>query len=545
MLSGVVARGGGDGRRNSSKLSGRTPVKTPSKGLSVKGFSQGKETPISMRYDATTTEEEEVPAKPLHPVVAKAYEWIDYVRSDIFLLTILVYALWLTVGLLYYIHYEQFTWPTAFYYAIEAGLAIGFCSPGDVDDYSKLFTMGFVLAGTTVVSGCMATVILRLLSPGVSILSTVAPEDEYLDIQWPKRPFENWESFKLYLQCIAEHVAVFMRYESNKLFYTQFVVFLIWMGLGCVYGMLVENWTFITSLYWAVTGSSGGGLQSAPCNPGTGGTNADGTAQPLCDMGIRGFIMGLFFMGGVPFYAMTMSNFAFYIARHAIHMHAQRMVRTPVNYDEFLFSANLLSAKGHLSTSLNMGEYVLLNFMRLGVISGDQIVEFRDQFRELDKNDRGVLELKELEELGIVTRRPKRGIRRRGTIDNLLRVLPRSSNIPQKGGVGGIAGGNASGGGDADMRAELGAGGGTGEVAARGVDGSPDSEKVAAPDFDPPSSPSGTTRRALLPHSSEKITSRSNTDIAASVLAAAADYDLELDLDLEDTRGADGVGLDI
>ena len=41
--------------------------------------------------------------------------------------------------------------------------------------------------------------------------------------------------------------------------------FVVWMGLGTAYAMCFENWSFITSLYWAIISCATGGLQSAPC----------------------------------------------------------------------------------------------------------------------------------------------------------------------------------------------------------------------------------------------------------------------------------------
>jgi hypothetical protein len=72
---------------------------------------------------------------------------------------------------------------------------------------------------------------------------------------------------------------------------------------------------------------------------------------------------------------------------------------------EFIFSANILSPEGHKSTSLNQGEFILLNFMRLGIVSGEQIEQFSEQFRELDTAKRGVLELEDLQKIGVVVER--------------------------------------------------------------------------------------------------------------------------------------------
>lgn len=403
MFAGVLARSGSASGKHSSPVGRQALSRGPREFSSERRVSQrvnGIE-PVKLP-DISETEEAE-------PVDRGLTHWSDPIFNNIYLLTLLVYGLWLIVGCLFYVHYEGFTLPTAFYFAVEAGLAIGFCQPADIDDPSKIFTLFFVLAGTSVVSGCMATVILRVLSPGVRILVTQHNKvDDLNAVSWPEKGVGvTCESALVYCRAVARYITTTVRYayDEHKLVVTQLAIFFVWMGLGCIYGMLVEKWTFVTSLYWSVTGSSGGGLQSAPCDEGTGGVD-----QPLCDMGYRGWIMGLFFIGGVPFYAMVMGNVAFVLARHAIDYHNKEMVRKPINYDEFLFTANLLSAKGHLSTSLNRGEFILLQFMRQGIICGDQVVQFREQFIMLDKESKGVLELDELEELGIVTKVPSRRV---------------------------------------------------------------------------------------------------------------------------------------
>lgn len=428
MFAGVLARSS-----QHSSPEGRQAVPRGHRELGTEGRShprrdKGIEPALESPGSSETEEAESVERDITH--------WSDPFFKNIFLLTLLVYGVWLITGCLFYVHYDGFTWSTAFYFAVEAGLAIGFCQPGDIDDPSKIFTLFFVLAGTSVVSGCMATVILRVLSPGVRILVTPHNKvDSLKAVSWPEKGAGvTCESATVYCRAVAHYVTITVRcaFHENKLIVTQLAIFFVWMGLGCIYGMLVEKWTFITSLYWAVTGSSGGGLQSAPCDEGTGGAD-----QPLCDMGHRGWIMGVFFIGGVPFYAMVMGNVAFVLARHAIDYHNQEMVRKPINYDEFLFTANLLSAQGHLSTSLNRGEFILLQFMRQGIICGDQVVQFREQFMMLDKESKGVLELVELEELGIVTKVPSRRLPRgRESADRLLNevIFPESPTSAGKGG---------------------------------------------------------------------------------------------------------------
>lgn len=48
------------------------------------------------------------------------YLWKAFV-SNIYLFSIVSYALWTLLGILFYRYYNDFTWGTAYYYAMEAG----------------------------------------------------------------------------------------------------------------------------------------------------------------------------------------------------------------------------------------------------------------------------------------------------------------------------------------------------------------------------------------------------------------------------------------
>lgn len=202
-----------------------------------------------------------------------------------------VYCTWLLVGTIWYKFYMSWTFSTAFYYAVEAGLSIGFCYPSEKDDITRSFTIIFVLLGSSVISGSLGFLASYLLGNQ----SYLEPVEYHLDsMSW--RDEEN----KVTVTSLGRYLWYVVKYSlgwySNRVLLKTMAVFWVWMGLGVVYGMLVEKWDFITSLYWAITSTSTGGLQTAPCLPGSFGNS--GTE---CDMGnFRGTIMGAYFVIGVP-----------------------------------------------------------------------------------------------------------------------------------------------------------------------------------------------------------------------------------------------------
>jgi hypothetical protein len=72
-------------------------------------------------------------------------------------------------------------------------------------------------------------------------------------------------------------------------------VFLLWMALGVIYGMVYEKWNFITALYFAVTSCSTAGLLGPPCE------NIRMNGTQYCDLGLnRAALSGVYGMFGVP-----------------------------------------------------------------------------------------------------------------------------------------------------------------------------------------------------------------------------------------------------
>ena len=45
-------------------------------------------------------------------------------------ISIILFFVWIWVGILFYTYYDGFTMATAYFYTIEAGMSVGFCNPG-------------------------------------------------------------------------------------------------------------------------------------------------------------------------------------------------------------------------------------------------------------------------------------------------------------------------------------------------------------------------------------------------------------------------------
>ncbi len=209
-------------------------------------------------------------------------------RSNIFFVTCFIYGLWILTGILWYQYYNNWTMGTAFYYTMEAGLSIGFCDPSEKDDISKAFTIVFVLVGSSVVSGALGCFGHHFMKSKKRIVREKLTHlsQSWLDVEG------NITALSL-VRYFHFQVKYWIGWYSNRERTISFLVFLVWTGLGTGYAMAMEEYSFITALYWAVTSAATGGLQSPPCLKDTFGTT--------CDMGaLRGGLMGVYFLVGVP-----------------------------------------------------------------------------------------------------------------------------------------------------------------------------------------------------------------------------------------------------
>jgi hypothetical protein len=306
-------------------------------------------------------------------------------------ISIFSYCLWISVGIVFYSYYDDFTNATAFFYTMEAGLSIGFCNPGEKDDWSKLFTIFYVIAGSLILTGGVSTLVAMLVRRRLNISRSLAHKEGLATLRDPVTDKITvlsflryvWYTFKLHIGWYSDRTGVIV-----------FILFLFWMAVGTIYGMLEEGWSFITALYWAVTTVSTGGLQSPPClHDSTGDT---------CDIGdLRGTLMGLFIVFGVPIYAVFIGHFAVKFVQGILRKHALNALAVQWEDSEFKVAALLLSPHSS-ETSVSCGEYVLFELIRLGYISEDDVRDLKERFLEFDPERKGYLHIDEMRKLGIV-----------------------------------------------------------------------------------------------------------------------------------------------
>jgi hypothetical protein len=367
-----------------------------------------------------------------------------YFISNVFLTCGSLYIVWTGIGILFYTYYDSWTAPTAYFYAMEAGLSIGFCNPLEVDDFSKLFTIFYVLGGSIIISGSVGLLASSLFYNTTPVIRVTKKQIfermkkydvehsiyyENMDVineqtttdentknnkntkrrrssttgsnnkapDGPTTICDNCTECRRktinFLKYIWYHLKYYFGWYSNR--FRAIITFLLifWFGLGTAYGVIFEEWTVITSLYWAVTAASTGGLQSPVC--------IEGTEGKTCNFGdVRGSLMSIWMMISVPLYATAFGQYARMAVKKTLRYREQNLLKRPMEDAEFLFAANVLSPEG--SETLVLGEYILLELMRLGITDPRQIEAMKRKFHELDTLNRGEIDIDDLKSAGKV-----------------------------------------------------------------------------------------------------------------------------------------------
>eukprot|EP01040_Poterioochromonas_malhamensis_P000159 gene158-165_t len=310
-----------------------------------------------------------------------------------YLLCFIVVTLWVSCGIVFYQYHDRWTTATAFYYAIEAGLSIGFCYPAEIDDKSRVYTIFYVMIASSFVSGTVGIFLTHLFRQNIHLV----PAEHGINAIKIRNQHDE-----ITVESVARYVWYHLKYligwYHNRFLTIMTLLFVFWMAIGTAYGVYKEGYTFITGLYWAVTSCATGGLQTAPClGPGT----DDGTT---CNMGdLRGSVMGVYFLIGVPIYAITIAQYARLVFGPLAVERELRLMDRPIEDSQFLYAANVLSPEG--SETLVMGEYIILELLRLGLVDQARIEQFKQKFYELDVHNKGELEFSDLHAIGKIVPR--------------------------------------------------------------------------------------------------------------------------------------------
>jgi len=157
-----------------------------------------------------------------------------------------------------------------------------------------------------------------------------------------------------------------------------YLVFLVWILIGIIFGIAAEKWSFIQSLYFAVSTLSTAGLQ--------------GVTQT--DDGWHVLFAAVYALIGVPLYGMCLGSFGGLLVDRYNEARFEEKANAKIHKAEIQLVDHLLGET--TDDAIDMSTYITLQLLKTGSIDRDTLQSFRDMFKTYDKNGTGKVAMKDL-----------------------------------------------------------------------------------------------------------------------------------------------------
>eukprot|EP00980_Cylindrotheca_fusiformis_P006209 scaffold1327_cov124-Cylindrotheca_fusiformis.AAC.13 len=363
---------------------------------------------------------------------------LDYNPMRMYLSCMAIVLVWVSTGTLFYSYCNDWPLAQSFFYAVDAGMSIGFCTDvAETKLASKAFTIVYILLGASVVSGALAL----FIQDAVEGISQPKTRDYQLflendvfqranvsktgDLSYPEfRALicsSTDSSFKLSEEEIGKLWKKFDRMKDNVIHFEEFAgtyrsikglvqsiratqphsnhlrrlglalqakiqhawrlenriyfCWLCWILVGVLWGVFDQKWDPITATHFSISALATGGL----------------TAPQVASDGILpaepSIFCGIFCLIGVPLFALTLAHFAMVlVGDHVSAIEASALSR-PMSQDEY-------DAAKHLTTSdslVHLSDYIVMQLLRQGKISKDTVHLLTHNFELLDTDRTGTL----------------------------------------------------------------------------------------------------------------------------------------------------------
>lgn len=359
-----------------------------------------------------------------------------------------IVTLWITTGTIFYAVCNDWPLPQSFFYAVDAGMSIGFCVSEVYETklISKAFTIVFILLGASVISGSLALFIQdaleNLVTPSVDEYQVLLERETFEKADIDRTGVLNYSEFETLIQSNFAPISQedihrlwtkFDRLKDGVIHFEEFVgyfrgidllierlkiqhkdrhkknpfyriasifqilfqrawqlenriytVFLLWISVGIGWGMIDQKWDPITATHFAVSALATGGL-TAP------DVNADGILPP--DPAI---FCGVFCLLGIPLFALTLGHFArVLVSEHVAALEREALTR-PITQAEYDLAAKLTTPKDNV---VHLSDFIVLQLLRQGKLTVEAMEVLKHNFDLLDSNHSGRLNLEEATQL--------------------------------------------------------------------------------------------------------------------------------------------------
>jgi len=365
---------------------------------------------------------------------------MEYNPLKMYLSCLGIVFIWITTGTLFYSYYNNWPLAQSFFYAVDAGMSIGFCTEVyEIKLFSKAFTIIYILLGASVVGGALALFIQDAVE-GISMPSVqeyhvmlerkvfekanvsrtgVLTYDEFRelirfsndgdqltesDIQQLFKKFDrlkdgiiHFEEFSGTFRNIGSLVKFIKRKASLspikwlwieirlwldrawRLENRIYFVCCSWILMGILWGIFDQKWDPITATHFSVSALATGGL-TAPH------VNSEGILPTR-----PAIFCGVFCLLGIPLFAFTLGHFARFLVSHHIAAMERKSLTRPLSRAEFDLAKNLTTR----DSNVHLSDFIVLQLLRQGKISAEIIQVLKQNFEVLDVEKKGYLTIQE------------------------------------------------------------------------------------------------------------------------------------------------------
>ena len=357
-------------------------------------------------------------------------------KKKMYLTCIAIVLLWISTGTIFYSKFNHWPLAQSFFYAVDAGMSIGFCTDvAETKIGSRAFTIVFIILGASCVGGALALFIQDIMEGAVELrnceFEQILAKDafdradkdcdgkidysEFLDLiqNWTGMIFSDDQFHKLCDKFDSSHSKyitskTFLKKIGNmdKLltfegpFYSNnfilrkateqketliktfsgrnriFTACLAWVLMGIFWGRNRMKWDIITATHFAISALATGGL-TAPS------VNEDGIL-PL----EPALFCGVFCLIGIPLLALTLAHFARALVESQVFAEEKNAISRPLTRKEFDYAKSLCSPQDQM---VHLSDFIVLQLLRMGKVNMETIELMKTQFKNLDVDGSGKL----------------------------------------------------------------------------------------------------------------------------------------------------------
>lgn len=361
-----------------------------------------------------------------------------------------IVLVWISSGTLFYSYYNQWPIPQSFFYAVDAGMSIGFCTEVyETKLASKAFTIAYILLGASVIGGALALFIqdlveglartpanrvdeyqillerdvfnhadidhtgalsfsefegliqsMSLLSPSTTPTRAAAISADDVKGLWNK--FDRLNDGVIRLE---EFTATFRGIDQLVQSLHQETSMhplrrLVWkIGNIVQKAWQLEHRIYVAFVFWIALGVTWGMVDQgwdvitathfAVSALATGGLTApEVNADGILPAGPAIFC-GIYCLVGIPLFALTLGHYARVLVSGQVAALEREALTRPMTKQEFELAS-------HLTTQddvVHLSDFIVLQLLRQGKLTAEAVQVMKEHFEALDSNRSGTLSL--------------------------------------------------------------------------------------------------------------------------------------------------------